>query len=196
MSGLRRTRALAAAAPLAAALAAAGCAPVSGGRTTTTPTEVQIRAEGSYGHTLLLTREARSYLFELPASPAAAWAALPGIYRELGVPLSFLDEERRALGNDGWSVPRRLAGEPPSHWIDCGRGITATANADVYDVIMTIRSGVQGTGSGSVVETALTGSASPRDVSGGVVTCSSRGTLEKRIGELLLARVAIRGSQG
>lgn len=175
---------------VAAGLGGAGCVHATAGQDGEPPRVVRSRLVESHAPAPRVAREARGYLFELAAPAEEAWAELPAVYESLGLPLAFVDAERWELGNGGWSLPERLDGERPSHWLDCGRGIAATPNADAYDVVMSIRSGITATASGSAVETALTGSAGPRDASGGVVACSSRGTLEERIGELLHERLA------
>ncbi len=124
------------------------------------------------------------------ASPEEVWAALPAVYAELEIPLTVRDPATRTLGNGGFR-PRRIAGKRRSTFVDCGYGITATPYADQYQVTMSVVTRVRvGEDGATVVETELTGTAKPRDVSGGVLTCNTKGVLERTILERLRERLA------
>lgn len=126
---------------------------------------------------------------DLAAPLADVRAALPAVHDSLGLPTSWLDPGRTAMGSRSFSV-RRLAGSPLSRWLECGRTPTGRDRADAYDVTLSVVTSLAVRDSASTtVTTRLSGRATPRSVSGGDVACGSTGRLELRILEALAARV-------
>ncbi len=126
----------------------------------------------------------------LSAPAARAFVGVRRAYEELGIPFTFYEQDALRLG--GYvPVLGDLVDERPSTWVDCGRGMTAEPYADRYEVSMAIATKVVPQGEGrSTVETVLRARARARDVSGGLLRCRSFGTLERRIAEMVRARVA------
>jgi hypothetical protein len=109
------------------------------------------------------------------------WGILPKVYEQLGIGLTTHDPKQRRTGNAGFR-PTRIDGTRLSRFFDCGRGVTATPNADRYQVTVALSTTVLGAGDGRTrVDVEVNASAKPRDVSGNAVHCSSKGTLEERI---------------
>lgn len=106
-------------------------------------------------------------------------------YSNLGIPFSHYDDEGLRLG--GYvRVLEEVDGDPPSTFIDCGRGATAGQYADVYNVSLAIGTRVRSLdASTSSVETVIRARARARDVSSDLIRCSSSGTLEARIARLV-----------
>jgi hypothetical protein len=121
------------------------------------------------------------YSLEAPADQV--WQVLPQVYEKYGIELSLLDPERKMIGNTRFR-PRRIDGTRLSQFFECGRGMTATPNADRYDVtvflVTTVREDDPET---STLLTEVNASAKPRDVSGSTVHCASKGTVELRIAD-------------
>jgi len=126
----------------------------------------------------------------IDAPVESVWSVLPSVYERLDVPLSVLDTVAMQIGNRSFK-PRRLAGSRLSKYIDCGRGITATQNADAYEVTMLLLTRVkQADGGGTMLSIEIGGNAKPRAVSGNPVRCVSRGTLEAFMADLVREQVA------
>lgn len=115
-----------------------------------------------------------------------AWAVLPGVYQELGIPLSVNDNVRKSLGNTGWKVRRSIGRVPAQRYLDCGSSGTIE-NAETYQlnlsIITTILPNANG---GSVVSTSLTGVGKNIVTSSSAeVRCASKGDLEIRIRDMV-----------
>jgi hypothetical protein len=124
-----------------------------------------------------------------------AWLELPAVYRILGLPVHELVRAERRIAVNAFE-PRRIEGERPSRFLDCGRGPTGGEYADGYQVHLWIESRLVAAASDPArvtVQSKLTANARPRAVSGNPVPCSSLGRLERRIAELLQAQVVPAG---
>jgi hypothetical protein len=144
------------------------------------------RVQGPGGGDIHLTSELSKGVFQLAASPEEVWTVLPNVFEELGIEITYRNPGARALGNNQFRA-RRIGGERNSRYLDCGYGTTATPNADAYEVtaslVASLRPGEEE--GGTVLETLLTASARAREVSGGSISCSSKGVLEKDMVDLL-----------
>ncbi len=115
-----------------------------------------------------------------------AWAVLPGVYAELGIPLSVNDNVRKTLGNTGWRVRRSIGRVPAQRYLDCGSSGTLE-NAETYQLNLSIiTTVVPNQNGGSVVSTALSGTGkNPVTSSAAEVRCASKGDLELRIRDMV-----------
>ncbi|MEQ9398591.1 MAG: hypothetical protein RJQ04_05435 [Longimicrobiales bacterium] len=113
-----------------------------------------------------------------------AWARLPGIFEEIGVEVTYRDPATFQMGNRGFRV-RRIDGQRPAEWLDCGMGPTARPYANEYEVTMGLMVGLQAVERGTQVAVRIDASAKPRDVSAGAIRCQSKQTLERRILSLI-----------
>ena len=127
------------------------------------------------------TGEITSNVLDAPID--RVWVAVQAVYEDFGIELNALDHDLKRIGNTQLR-PYRIDGTRLSRFLDCGRGITATPNADRYEVILYILSSVtEVEGGRSQIRTELNANAKPRDVGGHAVHCASKGTLETRIVE-------------
>ena len=167
----------------AAAIVSLGCAASQGVPAGSGVERVQI-VHTVQGEDVVVTTEEGTVTSEPVDSPLPqVWAALWVAYAELGIPLAIRDTVRTEIGNTGFR-PRRIGGMRLSEYLECGRGITATPNADRYDVTVSLKTRLrEAEGGGTVLTTELNATAKPRDVSTNAVRCSSKGTLESRIVE-------------
>ena len=119
------------------------------------------------------------------AAPADdVWGALVATFESLGIPFSEV-AGTRTVENRGYPA-RRIDGQRMSRFFDCGSNVTGEI-ADSYRVTVSIRSSVEATSMGtSVVHTELDAVAVARDTRSGELHCSSKGTLERLIGERLV----------
>jgi hypothetical protein len=136
------------------------------------------------------TGEATVVSSAVDAPVESVWRVLPGVYKTLDVPLSVLDTVAMQVGNRSFK-PRRIGGSRLSKYLDCGRGITATQNADAYEVTMSLLTRVKrADGGGTLLAIEIGGNAKPRAVSGNPVRCVSKGTLETLMADLVREQLA------
>lgn len=113
-------------------------------------------------------------------TPQNAWSRLPGIYEALGIEVTHSDPATFTMGTRAARV-RRVGGERLSRYLDCGMGPTARPYANEYDVTLGVMVQLTPVEEGTRVTVRVEANAKPRDVSGHAVACSSKGTLEQRI---------------
>lgn len=174
-----------------ALLAAAACAPTatstaSGGAGNG---PARILTSGS-GVDFVLDESAPLKPHAVPAAPHLVFAALPEVYRVLGVPPGTSDPAGRVFGNQRFTARRELGGQPLSRYLACGHTATGAPIADSYRVQLSLLTTVQpGQGGGSLVQTQVGASAqSVEGSSSNRVQCATTGALELRIARMLGAR--------
>jgi hypothetical protein len=115
-----------------------------------------------------------------------AWAVLPGVYQELGIPLSLNDNVRKQLGNAGWRVRRTIARVPAQRYVECGSS-GSMENAETYQLNLSIITSIlPNPNGGSVVSTAISGTGKNIVTSSSAeVKCTSKGDLEIRIRDMV-----------
>lgn len=117
------------------------------------------------------------------------WLALPGVYASLGIPVQMLDAKNHQMGNEGFKTRKQLGTTPLSRYIECGT-TQIGPNADAYDVVLTLLTQLQpGVGGATNVTTTFEGSAKPVTYSQDYSRCSSKGLLEARLNDSLVARL-------
>jgi hypothetical protein len=112
------------------------------------------------------------------------FAALTTVFNELKIPVQLNDPKQGLLNNLNAEVSRRLGGQPMSRYIDCGRGFSGN-NADVYRITLAVSAWLE-PNVGEPKNLMIAIAASGRDPAGSksaYSVCTSRGALEKRIGE-------------
>lgn len=120
---------------------------------------------------------------------------LPQVYEMLGIPDHGVNPEGTQYGNLGFRA-RRIEGKRLSNYIDCGMGPTAIPKADDYQVTLSVLTRLTpGEDGGTMVVTTVEATGKPRAVSGNPVYCQSKGTLEKRLADLVVW-VLVRGERG
>lgn len=165
----------------------AGCASGGGGAPDTgVGRDVSVRVHNPVGSaTIDLHTDTHTETDYVMRPRSETWALMPALFEKLGVEVGYSDPSTFTMGNAGVEV-RRLDGKRLSNWLDCGYGTTAQANADTYNVnlsIMVTLNDLQG--AGTEVLTRLEASAKPRAHSGHAVVCTSRRRLEPRIAEMM-----------
>jgi hypothetical protein len=153
-----------------------------------TPSMVSYSGAGGRS-TATLTAEAGVGETTFQQSPAAVWAVLPAVFSQLGIEATVNDPAGGQMGNPGYE-PRRIENRRLSSFLDCGSGLTGDY-ADTYRVRLMIRvelisSAIETT----VVRTTVDAYAQDRNTSGNAIHCRSRGSLERRVGELVAERLA------
>jgi len=158
----------------------AGDVPVGAGRDRTTT----VISGRNYSRSTRAISEDQSVEGLMLATRDYGWSRLPAIFEELGIEVTYSNPAAYTMGNQGTRV-RRIGGERPSRYLDCGYGSTAQPYADDYEVTMALMVNLVAAEDGTLVTVRVEGSAKPRTVSGHAVNCSSKGTLERRILSLI-----------
>jgi hypothetical protein len=180
---------------VAAVLGAVGCVAKTGSATSdfsggTVQTAMLQNAQGAaIGINMVSTTEVNSVLINAPVENA--WKALQEVYTTLAIPVAELNQQTRTIGNSAYRVRRRIGDVPTMRALDCG-GDSGMPNAETYQLLLTVKSRIiPNDAGGSVVQTTLEGTGRNATTSAGSdVRCSSMGALEKRIADLVKAKVA------
>lgn len=158
-----------------------GCAASTAGTTpspsTRSPT---VRVAGADADQVVLVRDEtsvkdRSFTETVPA----AWGALLAAYGELKLPVTETLSDQFRIQTESVRTSS-INGSRMSRYFDCGTS-TSGNNADHYDVSVTMTSTVSAAEGGSRVVSEVDAYARPRMMSGAVVHCRSKGTLEAMI---------------
>jgi hypothetical protein len=141
------------------------------------------------GINMVSTTEVNSVLINAPVDKA--WAALQEAYTTLTIPVTELNQQTRTIGNNAYRVRRRIGDVPTMRALDCG-GDSGMPNAETYQLMLTVKSRIiPNDAGGSVVQTTLEGTGkNATTAASSDVRCSSMGVLEKKIADLIKAKVA------
>ncbi len=123
------------------------------------------------------------------ATVAQAWGVLPAVLAQLEIEVASIDPREAVMGNPGYRA-RRIEGERMSRYLDCGRSF-GREYADHYAVTLAVQVQlVPSADGGTIVRTFLDAYARDQATSGSSVHCITRGSLERRVGELVAERLA------
>ena len=125
----------------------------------------------------------------IAATPIAVWATLETVFETLDIETPTVDARSLSLGNAGYRA-RRIEGRRMSTYLRCGNNI-GRANADQYEVTLQLMVRLlEAPGGGTTVSTQIDAYARSQTASGTAIHCTSRGTLERRIVELVREELA------
>ena len=100
-----------------------------------------------------------------------------------------MEPSTHSIGNQGFAIRHRLKNVSLSRYIDCGNSQLGPS-ADDYDVRLTLMADVHATDTGSRLTINLQAVARPPNYAQEYSSCSSRGVLETKLGDLVAARLA------
>jgi hypothetical protein len=171
-------------------LALAACGPaVSGVAVGETQRDVAVYDPQTGIHSTRLTPTGASTAV-LPFSTEAIWALLPGVYAELGIQATVVDERRKMYGQPQTSVRRRFAGSPISTFLDCGSR-AGIQNADSYNVTISVVTQLQPARENAThFRTIVEATARAQGGTDPAVRCGSNQALEQRIHNRVLLALA------
>ena len=173
---------------LVAGASVAACAPPSANPTPESSTEViRVPAGAGMGTATQMTSAAPNVV--TVAKPLNnVWLAMAGVYDSLQIPLTTLDPTTHSIGNGDLQLRRRLGNTAIREYLNCGT-TQGVANADSYDIRMSVMSKLAAApGGGTVITTTVQGMGRPISTSGDYLRCSTTGSLEIRLGEIAKAR--------
>jgi hypothetical protein len=140
------------------------------------PRGVDLRHESTVGETAVA------------ATVTQVWAVLPGIFEQLGIETTTVDPAEAVIGNTGY-LARRIEGRRLSAYVDCGRSF-GREYADQYAVTLAVLVQLVTAPDGrTLVRTIMDGYARDPSTSSSSVHCITWGSLERRIGDLVLERL-------
>jgi len=171
------------------ALCASACSVRPSSPPPTTLTTVGVERRGGNDRILDLRHQPDVGETTVPAGLTVVWGVLPSVFEQLEIEVSRVDAANGVMGNESYRA-RSVEGERMSRWLDCGRG-PVRANADEYQVTLTVLVQLLGASRGTVVRTTVDAYARGRDISGSSVHCISWGRLERRIPELVMELLEI-----
>lgn len=143
------------------------------------------------GPIIKLAQESQSVTVSLNAPPAKVWSALPVVYGMLAISAEMNDAPTMTIGTKSFTQGR-LDGKRSTDWMRCGTSGSGPSSGGMFRTRLTIVSTVKpAPGDKSYLVTEVTGIATPVEgTSTGPVPCASKGDLEQRIRELVVAEIA------
>lgn len=173
-----------------ACIALGACASGTGGSAVGAPASQTISVVGPAGGAKVTTPgETSVHVQTLPFAVDQVWRVLPAVFDSLGIPVGTLDGVKHIIGNPGFAVRRRLKNVQLSRYIDCGSSQLGPS-ADDYEVRLTLITELRSVEGGATVSTSLEAVARPVNYAQDYSRCTSRGTLEQRIVDVVQARLA------
>jgi hypothetical protein len=170
-------------------LALSACASSSG--TTGTPggtQTVRVRDAGGGATQITTTVVHRASTATVAAPVDDVWRVLPAVYEAAGIPLGQVNTQARTIGNPGFQARRVLGRTSLSRYFDCGR-TQDRPSAETYELHISATTQLQpGADGTTTVRTTLQTTARPVNFATGVVQCTSTGSLEARLVELIRER--------
>ena len=172
----------------------AACAPsgTSGSSAAPAPATQTVRVGGGSGGgaELRLSGGSGPHSTTLAFAPDKVWLILPAILDSLGISVATIEPTKRLIGNPSFKVRSRLKSLPLSRYIDCGNSGQIGPNADSYDIVLTVFVNVSPAADGATtVTTTFDAVGRPATYAQEYSQCRSTGLFEKRLLELLQARL-------
>jgi hypothetical protein len=138
---------------------------------------------------LAVTSTVEADVITVPFDADAVFRILPSVFDSLPVAVTTLDPAKRQLGNNGFKIRNRLGKNPLSYYLDCGGSSQIGPNADSYDVVLTVMTTVSGGAGSASLSTLVEAQARPATYNQAYNRCSSKGSLEQRIADLVTKRL-------
>jgi len=117
---------------------------------------------------------------------AKVWAVMPLAFDSLGIPVNQIDPANYVIGASSVRVRRSLRKVPLSRYIDCG-SMAGGPSADTYEINLTLLTTLKATETGSVAFTQLEALGRSESLRGDWIRCSSNGTLERKLADVIQA---------
>jgi hypothetical protein len=135
--------------------------------------------------------DSRAVSVSLAASPDQVWAALPGVYQQLGIQAEMREDAARTLGTRAFTGSR-IDGKRATDFVRCGNQGSGPSSGGMYRTRLMIVTRVIAIPDGKTdLVTEVGGTATPVEgTSTGQIACASTGDLEQRIRALVLQAIA------
>jgi hypothetical protein len=176
-----------------AALGVLGACATQARPPSTTPTLNTVFVSPAYGRTpqgVDLRHESTVGERAVPATVSQVWSVLPAIFEQLDIETTTVDPAGAVMGNAGY-LARRVEGRRLSSYLDCGRSF-GREYADAYSVTLGVLVQLVTSADGqTLVRTVLDAYARDPGQSSGSVHCITWGSLERRIGDLVVEKLGV-----
>lgn len=173
-------------------LIALGACASGGSPTPSTPSDrtTRVMGTGAAAATVRIVSSTSASTTQVPYSIDRVWSALPVAYDSLKIPLTAVDAAKHYLGNEGMKVRQKLGSVSLSKYIDCGQAQIGPS-ADTYDVYLNVTTTAKVISpTETQIATTVESAARPLSFSQAYSDCSSKGTIEARISEIVAKRLA------
>lgn len=169
--------------PILAVVAVCGCA--SAGQSSSSTQTVSVEGAGS----LRINSNATAVTKDVPFPLDRVWRLMPAVFDSLGIPITRIDPATHMIANEGAKARQRLKGVAFSQYFECGASQIGP-NADSYDIFYTVTTQVTTTGPASArIATLVEASARPVSFAQEYSRCTSKGTLEAKIADLVRSKL-------
>ena len=162
-----------------------------GSETTVAPSTASlVSANGAATMHFGMTNTYEAMATPVTVSADSAYQVLTRVYAMLEIPVAPVGA-KRAIGNDEIRIRRRIAGIPMQNVLDCGDKM-GLPNAETWDIHMNLLSYVEALPDGKAqVLTRIQAQGNATDISNrGLTPCSTKGELEKKIGDMVVKLIA------
>jgi len=165
-------------------LAIAACSSSGGPVVSTQVTTQTLQTPGA--NIDITSTQDRDVITQMMLAPAdSVWRQLPGVFLELDIEPTTVDQKDHVIANMSFTVRRSLGGVRLSRYVDCGRNISGAA-ADQLQILMTLMVQVVADSSQtSTLRSQVQAHGVAEGVSGTQVACASTGALEERIARMV-----------
>jgi hypothetical protein len=141
------------------------------------------------GGTASLTTTTAANIWTVSRPIDRVWLVLAPAFDSLQIPLTTVDPTTHTIGNGDLRVRRRLGAESLRTYLNCGN-TQGAPNAETFDIRLSVMAQLTPDGPGATtITTTIQAMARPASVSGEFIRCSSTGTLETRLGDIVAARL-------
>ena len=166
-------------------LVTAACGQQQGGIATPAPRMDRVHVESQHiDYDMESTADGTEIRSVVPYPAADVWAAAQRVYVDLAIATETLDPTHRFLAGAA-SARRQFASKSLSQFVDCGSTLMGP-NADTYNVRMHIQTQVDSTGPAEARVRTIVQTTAASD-GGNTVQCSTKGGLERTIGDRITA---------
>lgn len=141
-----------------------------------TPRSIDLRHESTVGERAVA------------ATVSEVWAVLPAVFEQLEIEITTVEPAEGVMGNASYRA-RRIEGRRMSDFLDCGR-MMGREYADSYSVTLGVLVQLVTSPDGhTLVRTILDAYARDPSMNSASVHCITWGSLERRIGDLVVERL-------
>lgn len=157
-----------------------------------TPERVRVREDGTntlYDITVTSNRGVATETLPVPVE--RVWPLLAEVYREMELPVTAADPERRLLASESGAVRgRRVAGSSLIRFLECGRSPAGGPLVATAPISLTVRTLARPLGEESTtIQTVVNARAQDPVHNNAPASCTSTGRLEAEIARRLRARL-------
>jgi len=177
----------AAALVLAAGCSSGGSGPSEQGATPVTDTRVTSEGLNASGVNYDLTHnEDRTVIRNTILAPLdSVWAELPGVFLELDIEPTTVDQQKHIIANTSFLVRRTLGGVQLNRYVNCGMDVMGPLAAHMNVTMSLVVQAVPDSAQVTTLRTQMTATGIEAASSSSRVDCASTGSLELRIARMV-----------